>query len=248
MTELKSLLKESTDVFASELGCTNIVRHIIDTDTHMPVKQPPYRTPIVQRDKIKHMVEQVQKQGIVQPSKSRASTVMLVPKKDGSLCFCVDYHKLNSITKKDVFPLPRVDDIFDTLNGTQYFSFLDLASGYWQVELDDDACAKSTFTTYNGLFEFVRMPFGLCNTPATFQRIMQVVLSGLEWQSCFVYLDDILIASRTFHDHLRHIQEVFERSRAAGLHLKPKKCLFPWEEVSRTPDFSSRYKTRSIED
>ena len=156
---------------------------------------------------------------------------MLVPKKDGSLHFCVDYRKLNSITKKDVFPLPRVDDIFDTLNGAQYFTSLDLASGYWQVELDDDARAKSAFTTYNGLFEFVRMPFGLCNAPATFQRVMQVVLSGLEWQSCFVYLDDILIASRTLRDHIQHIREVFGRLRAAGLRLKPKKCLFLRDEV-----------------
>ena len=124
-----------------------------------------------------------------------------------------------------------MDDIFDTLNGAQYFTSLDLASGYWQVEFDDDAHAKSAFTTYNGLFEFIRMPFGLCNTPATFQRVMQVVLSGLEGQSCFVYLYDILMASRTFHKHIRHIREVFERLRAAGLRLKPRKCLFLRDEV-----------------
>lgn len=116
-----------------------------------------------------------------------------------------------------------------TLNGAQYFSSLDLASGYWQAELDDGACAKLAFTTY--LFKFVRMPFGLCNAPVTFQRIMQVVLSGLEWQSCFVYLDDILIASRTFSEHIRHIREVFARLRAAGLCLKLRKRLFLRDEV-----------------
>ena len=123
-----------------------------------------------------------------------------------------------------------MDNIFDTLNGAQYFSSLDLTLGYWQVELDD-AHAKSAFTTYNGLFEFVRMPFGLCNTPATFQRVVQVVLSGLEGQSCFVYLDDILVSSRTFHEQIQHICEVFARLRAAGLRRKPRKCLFLCDEV-----------------
>ena len=155
MTELKGLLKESTDVFAlndSELGCTNTVQHSIDTGDHVPIKQQPYRTPIVQRDQIKKMVDQMQKQGIVQPSKSPwASPIVLVPKKDGSLRFCIDYRKLNSITRKDVYPIPRVDDIFDTLNGARYFTSLDLASGYWQVELDKHAREKSAFTTYHGL-------------------------------------------------------------------------------------------------
>ena len=215
MTELKGLLKESTDVFAindSKLGCTNIVHHAIDTGNHMLIKQQPYRTPIVRRDQIKQMLDQMQKQGIVQPSKSPwASPVVLVPKKDGSLRFCVDYRKLNRITRKDVYPLPRVDDIFDTLNGARYFTSLDIASGYWQVELDEQAREKSAFTTYHGLYEFIRMPFGLCNAPATFQRVMQAVLAGLEWQSCFVYLDDILIASKTFSEHIRHVSEVFTR-------------------------------------
>ena len=106
-----------------------------------------------------------------------------------------------------------------------------LASGYWQVQLDEDACAKSDFTTYHGLFEFTRMPFGLCNASATFQRAMQAVLSGLEWSNCFVYLDDILIASRTFDEHLCHIREVLGGLRDAGLRLKPKKCLFLRDEV-----------------
>ena len=100
-----------------------------------------------------------------------------------------------------MYSLPRVDDNLDSLGEARYFSSLDLASGYWQVELDEDARKKSAFTTYNGLFEFTRMAFGLCNAPATFQRIMQRVLAGLEWQSCFVYIDDILAASKTFEEH-----------------------------------------------
>ena len=130
-----------------------------------------------------------------------------------------------------MYPLPRVDDIFDTLSGVCYFTSLDLAFRVLEVELDEDTCEKSTFTTYHSLYEFIRMPFGLCNAPDTFQRVMQAVLAGLEWRSCFVYLDDILIASRTFDEHLEHIKEVLEQLRAAGLHLKPKKCLFLREEV-----------------
>ena len=235
LEKLKEVLAESTDVFAlddSELGCTSLVQHSIDTGDQLPVKQQPYRTPVVYREKIEKMVNDMQEQGVVKPSNSPwASPIVLVPKKDGSLRFCVDFRRLNAITRKDVYPLPRVEDILDTLGEAKYFTSLDLASGYWKVELDQDARAKSAFTTHHGLFEFVRMPFGLCNAPATFQRLMQAVLSGLEWRSCFAYLDDILIASRTFDDHLRHLREVFGRLREAGLRLKPKKCLILRNEV-----------------
>ncbi len=137
---------------------------------------------------------------------------MLVPKKDGSLCcFCVDYRRLNALTKKDVYPLPRVDVLLGDLGEAKYFSSIDLTSGYWQVELDDKAREKSAFTTYDGLYEFVRMPFGLCNAPATFQRVMQHVMAGLEGKSCFIYLNDVLIVSKTFEEHLTHLHEVFSR-------------------------------------
>ena len=118
---------------------------------------------------------------------------MLVPKKDGTFRFCTDYRRLNAITIKDVYTLPRVDNIFDMLAECKYFSSLDLASGCWQVELDPESRQKSAFTTYRGLFEFIRMPFSLCSAPSTFQRVMQQVLSSLEWDTCFVYLHDILM-------------------------------------------------------
>ena len=191
LDKLKEVLAESTDVFVlddSELGCTSLVQHSIDTGDHKPVKQQPYRTPVVYREKIETMVDEMQEQGVVKPSSPWASPIVLVPKKDGSLCFCVDLRRSNSITRKDVYPLPRVEDILDTLGEAKYFISLDLASGYWQVELDQNARAKSAFTTHHGLFEFVRMPFGLCNMPTTFQRLMQAVQSGLEHSYCFPYL------------------------------------------------------------
>ena len=121
--------------------------------------------------------------------------------------------------------------ILDTLGGAQYFSTLDLASGYWQIELDPTTREKTAFTSHYGLYEFTCMPFGLCNAPATFQHLMQVVLAGLEGKTCFVYVDDILVCSKTFEEHLQHLEQVFERLRKAGLTLKPKKCSFLKKEV-----------------
>lgn len=165
----------------AELGFTGVVKHYIETGDHAPIKQLPYRTPICRRKKISEFIDSMQEQGVVKPSASPwASPVVLVPKKDGTLRFCVDYLRLNSVTTKYVYPLARIDDILDTLGGMKYFSSLDLASGYWQVTLDP-ACSptcKTAFTTHRGLYEFVCMPFGLCNAPVTFQRLMQKVLEG----------------------------------------------------------------------
>ena len=154
----------------AELGHTDILYHTIETGDSCPIRQQPYRTPVVRREMMREMVESMQEQGVIQPFCSPwASPVVLVPKKDGTLRFCVDYRRLNAVTKKDVYPLPRVEDLLSSLGGAKYFTSLDLASGNWQVELDDDARQRSAFTTYNGLYEFVRMPFGLCNAfqPAT---------------------------------------------------------------------------------
>ena len=160
-----------------------------------------------------------------------ASPIVLVPKRDGSFSFGVDCRKVNAVTKKDVYPLPRIDDILNTLSEARYFSTLDFASGFWQIEMDPVTREKSAFVTHHGLHEFVRMPFGLCNALVPFQRLMQVVLARLEWKCCFVYLDDILVCSKTFGEHLEHLRLVFGRLRRAGLTLKPKKCCFLREEV-----------------
>ena len=205
---------------ATELGHCSSVHHKIDTGDHSPIKQQPYRTPMVQREKIAKLIHDMQKQGVIKPSSSAwASPIVLVPKKDGSACFCVNYR---CVTKKDVYPLTRIDDILDTLGTAKYFTSLDVASGYWQIEIDPASQPKTAFTTHCGLYEFCRMPFGLCNAPATFQQLMQVVLAGIEWDYCLVYIDDILIASKTFEDHMTYLS----RLRQAGLTLKPKKCLF----------------------
>ena len=227
---LEAFLVDHADLFAldnSELGCTDVVTHCIDTGTHIPVRQPPRRTPFALRSQVDEMVQDMLDQDIVQPTSSPwASPIVLVKKKDGSMRFCVDYRRLNSITKLDVYPLPRIDETLDVLAGARFFTTLDLASGYWQVTVDPAAREKTAFVTHTGLYEFKVMPFGLCNAPATFQRLMEVVLAGLNRKQCFVYLDDILIISHNWEEHLENLQLVFDRLRRAGLRLKPKKCTF----------------------
>jgi transposase InsO family protein len=147
-----------------------------------------------------------------------------VLKKDGSPRFCVDYRKLNDVTKKDAYPLKRIDETMECLAGAKWFCTLDLASGYWQVEMDEESKDKTAFVTRNGLFRFTVMPFGLCNAPATFERLMEMVLRGLAWKRCLVYLDDIIAFGTGFSDTLDNLQAVFERLRSANLKLKPSKC------------------------
>jgi hypothetical protein len=161
-----------------------------------------------------------------------ASPLVLVKKKNDTVWFCVDYRKLNVTTRKDVYPIPRVDETLDTLAGSHFFTTLDLLSGYWQVQVHPDDKEKTAVTTPEGLFEFNVMPFGLCNAPATFQRLMDCVLAGLHWETCLVYLDDVIIIGKSFEDHLHNLHHVFQRFREAGLKLKPTKCTFCQPEVS----------------
>lgn len=162
-------------------------------------------------------------------------------KKDGSICFCVDYRKVNKVTRKDSYPLPRVDDLLDLLAGAQWFSTLDLASGYWQVEVHPQHREKTAFTTGQGLYEFRVMPFGLCNAPSTFQRLMELVLAGLRWDICLAYLDDIVVFGHTFEEHLQRLRIVLSRLRDPNLKLNPKKCQFFQQSVSFLGHVISRH-------
>ena len=209
------------------MGRSNIVQHAIPTQEHDPVKQRQYRLPQSLKPLVQQQVLGMLQNEIITPSASPwSSPAILVRKKDSSYRFCIDYRALNGITIKDAYPLPRVDETLDSLGGAQYFSTLDLASGYWQVKVDPSDRPKAAFSTPQDHFEFTVMPFGLCNAPATFQRLMEYVLAGLQWEHCLVYLDDIIVFSETFNEHITRLSEGFDRLRNAGLKLKPKKCCF----------------------
>lgn len=160
-----------------------------------------------------------------------ASPVVLVKKKNGEWRFCIDYCRLNSITVKDSHPLHRVDETLDALAGSRGFSTLAFSNGYWQVEVAEGDREKTAFTTGQGLYQWRLMPMGLTNSPATFQRMMELLLRGLPCQVCMVFLDNVLIYSPNFEDHLSSLREVFSRIQAAGLRLNPKKCLLAQDHV-----------------
>ena len=145
---------------------------------------------------------------------------------------CVDFRPLNKVTKKDSYPLPRIDGALDTVAGSAWYSSLDLRSGYWQVPLSPEARAKTAFITNGGLWQFKVLPFGLCNAPATFERLMDRVLAGIPRQECVVYLDDILVHGDSFQAALRALRRVLERVAEAGLKLHPQKCSFMQREVT----------------
>ena len=237
--ELLNLLTSHHSAFClddQDRGETNLVEMEIHTGEEAPRRAAARRMPFAVRQEVARQLESMQEAGIIEPSSSPwSSPVVMVRKKDGSLRFCVDYRELNKVTRKDTYPLPRVDDLLDQIGQSKFFTTLDLASGYWQIRVEPSSREKTAFVTPHGLFQFRVMPFGLTNAPAVFQRLMQSVLMGLNPtvgnQFVSVYIDDVLIYSRTLSEHLEHLKLVIERIEQAGLKLKPSKCSFVREEV-----------------
>ena len=174
-----------------------------------------------------HLKEMLEIGAIRESTSPFSSNVVIVRKKDGTIRFCIDYRKLNQRTVKDAYPIPRKDDTLHSLAGSKYFSTLDLKSGYWQVELKEEDKPKTAFQVGSlGFFECNRMPFGLCNAPATFQRLMEICMGELNLRDCLIYLDDIIIFSSTFEEHLKRLQAAFKNLERHNLKLKPSKCEF----------------------
>ena len=233
---LSSILYQFTDVFStgkSNLKKTGQLMHKIDTGDAKPIKQPLRRVPFHLKDEVGNLLTEMQQQRIIEPSQSPwASPVVLVRKKDGLIRFCIDYRKVNQVTRRDSYTLPRVDDILDSLLGAQWFTTLDLASGYWQVMVDPKDKEKTAFTTNHGLFQFCVVPFGLTNAPSTFQWLMELVLAGLRWETCLAYIDDVIVFGRTFDVHLQRLSQVLSRFRQANLKVNLTKCEFFKKSVS----------------
>ena len=234
--QFETLLSKYQDVFAKskdDLGCTNKVKHKINTGNANPIRQPPRRQPYGKREVERTEVEKMLKKGIIEPSNSPwSSPIVLVSKKDGSTRFCVDYRKLNDVTVKDAYPIPRVHDCLDALSESKWFSTMDLCSGFWQVQMDENDKAKTAFSTSQGLYHFTVMPFGLVNAPSTFERVMEDVLRGLQWVESLLYLDDIITPGKSVDQCLSRLGNVFERLRQARLKLKPSKCIFFQKSVA----------------
>jgi len=225
---IAELLRTYQNVFSkndTDLGLTTLTEHVIDTGSSRPVKQRPRTVPLAYADEDKKTVQKLLEQGSIRPSTSPwASPMVFVRKKNGEVRPCIDYRKLNSLTRKDAFPLPRTRDCLDAVAGATLFTSLDITSAYNQIPVHQNDIAKTAFVTKYGLFEYTTMPFGLCNAPATFQRIMEVALSGLQWTTCLIYLDDVLIYGKDFMEQIQRIEAVLQRIELAGLKLKPSKC------------------------
>ena len=229
--QARSLLKEYHDIFSLEkcdMGHTNTTKHKIvlkDPDTP-PFKERFRRIPPPQLDDVREHLKLMLDAGMIRPSNSPwCNAVVLVRKKDGSLHFCIDFRKLNSLTVKDSHPLPRICETLESLAGATHFSTFDMNSGFWQVPLDEESKQYTAFTLGSmGLYECESMPFGLCHAPPTFQRLMHNCLGELNLTYCLIYLDDVIVFSDMPDEHLRRMRVVFDRLREHGLKLKLSKC------------------------
>ena len=211
---------------------TTVLQNAINTGTHRPVHTPPYRRSPKDHDLIHDQTQKLSQQNCIEPSTSPwCSPVVLVRKKDGGTRFCVDYRKLNSITLKDSFPLPRIDDIFDRLSGSHYFTKLDFKSGYFQVPLAPEDRPKTAFSTRDNHYQFTVLPQGIRNGPPTFQRIVNQILGPHRRSYCLAYIDDIIVFSRTFDEHVAHLTDVLHVLSESNFRLNGEKCTIATDAI-----------------
>ena len=231
-TRLHGLMEQYAHIFADKLrdACAKVKPISITVDDPRPIWKHPYKHSLAERKVIQKEVEEMLQAGVIRESRSPwGFPIIAVPKKDGTVRMCVDYRTLNERTRSDVFPIPLITDVLDKLQGKTIFSTLDLKSGYWQIPITEESREITAFTTLDGHYEFTRLPFGIKNAPAEFSRIMQQVLGGLAFVE--IYLDDITIHSKSFAEHLEHIEVVFKRLAEANLFLNKKKCHFAKKEI-----------------
>ena len=236
-SSVRKLLEEYQHLFAlnlKELGRTSLVQHEIMLNDKTHFKERYRRIPPHQYEEVrKHLQEMLDIGAIHRSTSPWASHVVLVCKKDGSLQFCIDLRKLNNQTIKDAQSQPRIEDSLNCLDGATIFTSQDLQSSYWHVEMTEDSKPLTAFTVGPlGFYECVQMPFGLTNAPATFQHLMEICLGKIHLKWCIIYLDDIIVFSKTPEEHIERLRGVFEKLAAAGLKLKPSKCKFFKSQVT----------------
>ena len=196
---VRQLMDRHKNLWSGQLGEIDVTRHRISLHPGLrPIRSQPHRTGIHHRRLLAELVAKHLKTGVIEQSQSEWSfPVAMLPKPDGSPRLCVDYRRLNDVTVKDTFPLPRMDDCVDFLGEASVFSMLDCNSGYWQIPVAVEDQDKTTFTCHDGTYNYIRLPFGFTNAPATFQRAIDMIMSGVKWKTCLVYLDDLIVFSRT---------------------------------------------------
>ena len=229
VTRVRQFLGEWSDVFSAndlDIGFTSVVKHKINLTDDQPFKQRHRKIPASMYNEVKQHLQELLDAGVIRKSHSPwASNIVLVRKKDKSLRLCVDYRQLNKRTIRDAYALPRINDLLDSLGGAKYFSVLDMKSGYHQVGIEPSHKPRTAFTVGPlGFYEYNRLPFGLSNAPATYQRMMEEVLYDLNHKVCQIYLDDVIITGNTFEEHLERLEQVLSRFRECGMKLSPKKC------------------------
>lgn len=224
--KLQAFIGTEFDENSTALGRTTLVEHVIDTGNAQPIKQRYYPLSPARLQIVHEELDKMLKLGVVVPSKSAwSSPIVLLDKPDGSKRFCIDFRKVNMVTKRDAYPLPQVTVILDRLRDARYLSSLDIKSAYWQIPLSKDSREKTAFTVPGrGLYEFTTMPFGLHNAPATWQRFIDSVIGADLEPYVFVYLDDVLVVTKTFDHHLEILKEIFRRLKSANVTLNKDKC------------------------
>ena len=232
---IDALLDKFPDIFGTSVELNNFavgVEHRIHLKTDIPIRLRPFRTSPEAKRIIEQQIKEMKEKGIIEDSHSPyASPVVLVKKRDLTWRFAIDYRELNKISINDAFPLPLIQDLIDSFTGCTYFSVLDLTQAYWQVKVKNEDVQKTAFITSSGLYEFKRMPFGLSSAPATLQRYLQKVFEKHLFKSLVIYLDDILVFSKSFEEHLNHLEQVFEILSEYNLRLKKSKCNFATNQI-----------------
>jgi len=211
-SNFKDLLITHQDVFAkspTDIGFCNLLEHDIDTADAAHIRQQPRRPPLASGTAEDDLVKEMLAAGVIEPSDSPwASPVSLAKKPDGSYRFCVDYRRVNAVSRKDAYQIPDIQDVFDSLRGAKYFATIDLLSSYWQINMTPRVQERSAFCTRRGLYHFKRMPFGLSNAPATFYRLMHRVLRDHLWRICLGYLDDVIVYATSQRQLLERLHTI----------------------------------------